>query len=312
MARVKTKKPVGSSFGNILVVGDSILDIYHYGKAYKIASESPTIVVEDQTTRVSWGGAALFVRNVLELGGSVSFVSLFGDDDFTKREKDFTHPNLKKFFIREKGRKTTVKERFWADGYTLLKWNHLDNRVISAETKHAILAIVKKELPFHNKLVVSEYRHGLITEDFANELVATGKKFSKPVYVDSQIQRDGNHLWYRGATLMCLNRKEAESVFPDFSFLKISESLQRMHEILDCEHIVVKLGAEGSVALVGERFIQTPPHIVKALDTTGAGDAFFAPLVISECPPSEEVLRQANIWAGLSTTIVGTEPPQRE
>ena len=59
----------------VLVIGDAILDIYHYGRPLKISAETPTMVVKDESLKVSWGGAALLVRNILELGGGGVFLS---------------------------------------------------------------------------------------------------------------------------------------------------------------------------------------------------------------------------------------------
>ncbi len=295
----------------LLVVGDVILDVYHYGAPLKISAETPTLVARDERKTVSWGGAGLFVRNLLELGGRVNFISLLGDDEFAEHERDFSHPHLTKLFVREKGRKTTVKERFWVDGYKLLQWDHLDNRDISKETERSILEEVKKQLPECDKLLISDYRHGLLTKELAGELVNEAKKARKPIYIDSQLsQREGNLLWYRGADLFCVNLREAESVDPDFSEEKLLSSLKRLSDILKSRHIVLKLGEKGSAAFLDGRIIKTPAYKVKAVDTTGAGDAFFAALATSAFPLSEEALIRVNRWAGLSTAILGAEPPK--
>jgi sugar/nucleoside kinase (ribokinase family) len=48
---------------------------------------------------------------------------------------------------------------------------------------------------------------------------------------------------------------------------------------------------------------------VQALDTTGAGDAFFAALSLGPSHLTRQHLAMANAWAGLSTTTMGPEPP---
>jgi len=71
-----------------------------------------------------------------------------------------------------------------------------------------------------------------------------------------------------------------------------------------CPLVVVKCGAEGSMALdagTGERAI-APALPVRALDPTGAGDVFAAGFVFGTLAewPLEERLRFANLCAGLS------------
>ncbi len=301
------------SKSKVLVIGDLILDIHQEGKALGVSAETPTLVVRHGHSRFSQGGAGLFVQNILALGGKATFITLLGDDEYASHQGNFTHQNLEKITFREKGRLTTVKERFWSANHKLLCWDRLDNRPVSKETEEAILAFIKQNLPSFDKLIVSDYRHGLISEKLARALVQEAKEALKPIYVDSQIaQNVGNHKWYEGATLFCLNEKEAMSVDSSFNNLDIPKSLLNLSKILNAENIILKLGEKGAVVLLGDKFISFPAYEVKALDTIGAGDAFFAVLALAPHNSLEEYLSLANIWAALSTTIIGTELPKIE
>ncbi len=304
-----------SSFSKskVLVVGDLILDILREGKALGVSAETPTLVVRHERSRFSQGGAGLFVQNILALGGKATFITLFGDDEYVSYHENFNHQNVEKVPFREKGRLTTVKERFWSGNHKLLCWDRLDNRLIAQETENSIIAFIKQNLPAFDKLIVSDYRHGLISENLAKELIRISKENNKPVYIDSQIsQNTGNHKWYAGATLFCLNKKEALSAYPDFDDSDIQISLKNLSKVLNAENIILKLGENGAVALLGDKFLSFPAHKVKALDTIGAGDAFFAVLALAPHNSLEEYLRLANIWAALSTTVIGTELPTIE
>ena len=63
----------------VLMIGDVILDEYRWGSALGLSAETPTIVARDDTTSVSIGGAGLYCRNMLALGGKVKFISLVGE-----------------------------------------------------------------------------------------------------------------------------------------------------------------------------------------------------------------------------------------
>ncbi len=301
------------SKGKVIVIGDLILDILREGKALGVSAETPTLVVRHERSRFSQGGAGLLVQNILALGGKATFVTLLGDDEYVSHHENFNHRNLEKMPFREKERLTTVKERFWSDNHKLLCWDRLDNRPISPETEKSILAFVKQNLSSFDKLVVSDYRHGLISKNLAKELVKIAKENNKPVYIDSQIaQNVGNHEWYAGATLFCLNKKEALNAHPDFDDSNIQKSLGNLRGILNAENIILKLGEKGAAALLGDKFLSFPAHEVKVLDTIGAGDAFFAVLALAPHEDLENYLGLANIWAALSTTTIGTELPKVE
>ncbi len=79
--------------------------------------------------------------------------------------------------------------------------------------------------------------------------------------------------------------------------------LRQMHDGLLC----VTIGAEGAIALDGDRLVHSPGFSVQAVDTTGAGDVFRAGFIYGTLHgwPTEEVLRFANAAAGLSCTRAG-------
>jgi rfaE bifunctional protein kinase chain/domain len=302
--------PADFSTARVLLVGDVILDEYRWGTALGLSAETPTIVASDDTRTMSLGGAGLLCRNILALGGEVKFISLVGDDEYRQYTDKFQHHNLTKVFLEDPGRKTTVKSRFWVGGYKLLQWDRLDNRFISASMEREIVSTISADLGSFHKLVVSDYRHGLITESLAQSLVDLSKRYGKSLYVDSQVsQRTGNHRWYTGANLFCLNRREALTVDAEFDSRPIEDSLAALRETLKTENVVVKLGEKGCTALLGTALVSAAPPPVEVRDTTGAGDAFFAVLALAPEPLSELHLAVANTWAALSTTLAGAQPP---
>lgn len=73
--------------------------------------------------------------------------------------------------------------------------------------------------------------------------------------------------------------------------------------------VVLTLGARGSlIASVGQS-THAPAYPVKSVDSTGAGDAFIGSLAtfLAEEIPEPEAVARANLYAGLSTTRVGTQ-----
>jgi rfaE bifunctional protein kinase chain/domain len=295
----------------LIVVGDIIVDEYFTGEQLGLSAETPTIVVRHVSGRQSLGGAALMVRNVLALGGSVVFVSVVGDDVYQAAVHSFEHPRLKKIIPIECGRATIVKSRYWVHGYKLLQWDHLDNQAPQEGTLRTLLGEVDRHLPDADGLIVSDYRHGLVTPEFARALVEAGRLAGKPVSIDSQVsQRAANHDWYRGASLFCMNEREAMGVDPRYDPTHLPAALSRLKHLLRAQSIVLKRGAKGCCALLDEEYAEAPAADVKAVDTTGAGDAFFAALSLSPAHLTAQHLAVANAWAGLSTTTLGPEPPE--
>ncbi len=73
--------------------------------------------------------------------------------------------------------------------------------------------------------------------------------------------------------------------------------------------VIITLGAKGSLLAGRDQSVHVPPFAVKTIDSTGAGDAFIGSFAVflAEGVPELEAVRRANLYAGLSTTGVGTQ-----
>lgn len=73
--------------------------------------------------------------------------------------------------------------------------------------------------------------------------------------------------------------------------------------------VIITLGANGSLFASREQAIHVPPFSVKTVDSTGAGDAFIGSFAVflAEGLSEDEAVCRANLYAGLSTTGVGTQ-----
>jgi ribokinase len=73
--------------------------------------------------------------------------------------------------------------------------------------------------------------------------------------------------------------------------------------------VIVTLGSNGSLLASRDGSEHVPPFAVDSVDSTGAGDAFIGSFAVflGEGVPEKEAVRRANLYAGLSTTGVGTQ-----
>jgi ribokinase len=73
--------------------------------------------------------------------------------------------------------------------------------------------------------------------------------------------------------------------------------------------VVLTLGARGSLIADAAGSVHVPPFAITAVDTTGAGDAFIGSLAVflAEGVAEQQAVARANLYAALSTTLVGTQ-----
>src|ERR1700752_4650563 len=73
--------------------------------------------------------------------------------------------------------------------------------------------------------------------------------------------------------------------------------------------VIFTLGANGSLLASRDGYEHVAPFAVKSIDSTGAGDAFIGSFAVflGEGVPEKQAVQLANLYAGLSTTRVGTQ-----
>jgi ribokinase len=73
--------------------------------------------------------------------------------------------------------------------------------------------------------------------------------------------------------------------------------------------VIITLGARGALLATPGGTELVPAFEVRSVDSTGAGDAFIGSFAtfLGEGLPEREAVRRANLYAGLSTTRVGTQ-----
>jgi ribokinase len=75
------------------------------------------------------------------------------------------------------------------------------------------------------------------------------------------------------------------------------------------KRVIITMGANGALLAAKDMTEHVPPFSVASVDSTGAGDAFIGSFAtfLGEGFPELEAVRRANLYAGLSTTGVGTQ-----
>jgi ribokinase len=73
--------------------------------------------------------------------------------------------------------------------------------------------------------------------------------------------------------------------------------------------VIITLGANGSLLGGSDGLQHLPAFNMKSVDSTGAGDAFIGSFAtfLGEGLPERDAVQQANLYAGLSTTGIGTQ-----
>lgn len=260
---------------DILVIGDSMLDIYTSGIVSRKSPESDAPVLSDTTTRIMPGGAANVACDLASRGARVLLLTSIGGDRHGEMLIDALNRRMVGVWNQGGDNGTTVKHRFIAGGRQIIRH---DEDVISDGVRVGSLSGFKL-------VVVSDYAKGAIQQPLLDDL----RKSSATVIADP---KPASRLDWSGLTCLTPNRKEAfemlgqecdhgESVKAARELHRASKELKSK---LNLENLVVTLGERGMLALIGDSIpfhVHIPSVGDGVLDVTGAGDIAISSMAFS-------------------------------
>lgn len=171
---------------NILLIGDSCIDKYHYGTCSRLSPEAPVPVLLHQRTE-EMPGMALNVKNNL-----IAFGRGLNIDVLTNEQK-------------------IVKERFvdQKSGQHILRFDSGEGTKLEplSLNQDNIKLIAKYDL-----VIISDYEKGLITEAVAKEICDLCLLYDIPIFVDTKKK---NLTCFKGS-IVKINDKESKELTHSF------------------------------------------------------------------------------------------------
>ena len=294
----------------LLCVGDVMLDHFIYGSVERISPEAPIPVLKVAREARMLGGVGNVARNAIALGGSVSLVSVVGDDAAGRDVERLVaaeagiEPNLSVVA----GRPTTIKTRYVAHGQQLLRADREDASPLASDDAQRLAQILDSEIAQADVIVISDYAKGVVTRDLAAHIVRAARKAGKAVIVDT---KSDDLSAYRGANLLTPNARElgAAARCPTTSDGDVEAAAQRLIDAFDLGGLVVTRSERGlSVIERGRAAMHLGAEAREVFDVSGAGDTVLAvlALVLAAGAPLTEAAMLANAAAGIVVAKAGT------
>ena len=294
---------------NILVIGDCIIDHDVFSDCVGLSLETPTMKSQFTGERFSLGGAANVVNNLLSLGSGVTFVTATSTDEFGERVSNWSHPELKMNAIFHQ-EQCSVKSRYWIRRsnilYKYLQVNRGTPATVAKKYLGSLFSLISDTAP--DIVLLVDYRNGIFDEETLPQYLIEFCK-SKNIKVISSSQssdKASRYGYFRNSNLICMNKMEAIGTLPEFT--TDLSGMSKLYKYLNSP-VCVTLGSSGSILYNGESFYEHSGFLVDAVDTTGAGDSFFAALA---CNADNIDLEFCNKWAAASTLEIGTHVPSLE
>ncbi len=303
---------------NILVVGDFILDKYLIGEVKRISPEAPVPILNVEKVDIKLGGAANVSVNITETFDINNIlISLLNSNDFPIIQSLVKTNSLSMdYLVQNPNIKTITKTRVVSHNQQIMRIDENDF-TDSAPYISELISKFDEALVLSRIVIISDYKKGLLTDNFTRHIIQKSNLLQVPVFVDPK-----GIEWnkYKNAFLIKPNFKEF-SEYSKTNFFNNIDSLTQISKVakdilinLDIKYMIVTLGENGSV-LVDQKgdfkhFINKANEII---DVTGAGDTYLGTLASTYFESNDlfHSAKIANLAASIKVTKFGTYSPRK-
>jgi rfaE bifunctional protein nucleotidyltransferase chain/domain len=275
----------------VLVIGDTIIDEYHFCQALGKSSKSNSLNSRFLHAEAYAGGALAISNHIAGFCNSVHLVSCIGQAE-PWLEFITTHlkPNIStKFFTRPDG-PTTVKRRY-VESFLYQKMFEVtfsEDRPLPADVAanlNSYLAAIASE---YDLVVAGDFGHGLIGRDTVDVLCSKAKFLAVNAQTNSVNTGYNLITKYPRADYVCVDQEEIRLAYHD-RFGPLDLLIKRAAEQLSASILTVTQGHHGSTTYRrNAELVRTPAFSKEVVDTLGAGDAYLsvtAPCAAAGYPP---------------------------
>ena len=280
---------------SVVVIGDLIVDEYVTCDPLGISREDPTIVVTPIKRDLFLGGAGIVAAHARSLGATVNYFSVVGKDDAAS----FAAQSLKNFgveatLLQDASRPTTLKQRFRAEGKTLLRVSQLRHHHIESDIINRMLRQLNKMIKTADLVVFSDFNYGCLPQSLVDGVIELCHKQNVPMVADSQSSSQiGDVSRFHGMKLVTPTEHEARLAVRDQTS-GLSMLADMLSQKARAEHVFITLGSEGLLVHSPQSKNQLTTDQLPAFnsvpkDVSGGGDSM---LIVS----SLALAAGATIW----------------
>lgn len=294
----------------ILVIGDAIIDNYIFTSALSKSPKEEIISVKEENSIYYPGGIFATANNVSNFVKSVTLLSIVDKNNFFyKKIKKKINQNLNCNFFKDKNLDLSLKRRYLdVANKKLFQTNQISFENIENKTEKKIINFLKQRSKYFDLVVVNDFGHGVLT----NNIIKVLQKYSKKIAINVQTNSAnfGYNFFdkYKKCDYLSLDEPEVRYALRD----KNNDSKILYKKILTktkANLVAITYGAKGTKIFSRKGNFEIPALSRNAIDTMGAGDAFFAISSIysleDSCP--ENIGFIGNIAGALKIKNIGHE-----
>lgn len=295
----------------VLVIGDAVIDEYHFCRALGKAGKENLVVMNYINEEAHAGGIFALANHLAGLCDVIHLVTILGSKD---SKDEFITKNLKsnistKFFYRDDA-PTVVKRRFVDATFLnkLFEIYYFEDSHLPPAVSEQIGSYLNNIIHNYDLVIVLDYAHGFLNTELIDLIVEEAKFLAVNTQTNSANYGFNLITKYPRADYVCIDEPELRLATHQ-KFAPIEELAKEVAGKLKSGKVMITRGHRGAMAYAEGEFYYTPVFSTKIVDRVGAGDAFLA--ITSPCAaagfPMDLVSFIGNLAGALKVQILGNK-----
>ncbi len=294
----------------VLIIGDLMLDRYHFGTVSRISPEAPVPVLNVRKTTQTLGGAGNVANNIAHLEAQAVVIGSCGKDPDADILKNMLNEINVGYELTLTDAPTTTKLRVIGEKQQIVRLDFEEIVPMEGAFAQVSLSNVEKHLKDCGAVVISDYGKGFCTFDMCEEVIRLASKANIPVIVDP---KGSDWTKYAGATTVTPNVKELAEAAGRHVPNEDEAVVLAARDIIDrirLEYLVVTRSERGITVVSRKDYMHFPTEAREVFDVSGAGDTVVASLALCLAKGNslKEAVTTANRAAGIVVAKIGTAP----
>ena len=264
---------------NVLVIGDAIIDEYHYTSPLGQIGKGNVLAVKYNDEEKFAGGSIAVANHVAGFAGNVTLVAGLGMKD---SQEDFIGSkllrNVSPVFFKNPSARTLTKRRYIGDEMSkLFEVYFYDEDISSEDVNSEVCVWLNSHLEQFDAVIVPDFGNGFVTNDMVTKLTEKSRFLAVNTQVNSGNR--GYHLItrYPHADFVSLNEPELRMAACDKS-ADLEVLARKIATQMGVEQLAVTRGKKGVLMIENSKRTRhdIPALSTSVVDRIGAGDAFLS------------------------------------
>ena len=304
----------------VVVVGDYILDRYHFCDATGVAAEGPMMSLRALRHADYDGGAGVVALHLAGLGALPVLVSALADDDPSRRAGLRLSAAGVELCRSRPRRELVTKHRYLVEQSKLFKVDEGSATPADSSEEQRLAGQILEAADGAAAVVFADFSYGVITAGLLDRILPQLRS-RVPVLAADVGGRQGNLLRYRGVDLLGPTEREARTALHDFSG-GLGAVAWNLLSATGAGRAIITLGKQGLVTFERDersaadrlRSEYVPALCPQGIDPLGCGDALLATATLALCAGGslQAAALLGSIAAALEVRDIGNVPVSAE